>query len=139
MLQSARSRKIGAVVALVISWWAAYWLLSISHDFHPPSLSRFGLVAALFCALGGFTFFFAACLAFIGKKRKWSPWMCHMAGLLIVLPTLFFGFADTRSGVVTLVAMVPFFSGHVCGKLVHPELTDEEAYAPEPPLTLFPK
>jgi len=31
------------------------------------------------------------------------------------------------------------FTGYVCRKLVHPELTEDEAYAPEPPLTLFPK
>ena len=141
MFQSSGSRRIGTVVALVISWCAAYWLFSllpVRHD----AFFRVGFVCSVLCALGAFSVSWGVCLSYIAEWRKWSPRACHKSGISVLVPLAIlcalipherFLIAFDWTGCLLLV------SGYVCGRLAHPELTDEEAYAPEPPLTLFPK
>ena len=141
MMESARSRKIGVVAALVVSWMAVYWassLLPLKGDV----LFKIGFVSALLCALGGLTFFWGVLLSYVARWRKWSPRTCHIAGGWILAPlTLLYALIPQGHFLVVFnwsaVLWVP--AGYICGKLAHPELTDDEAYAPEPPLTLFPK
>ncbi|MGH9739590.1 MAG: hypothetical protein ACRD4X_13550 [Candidatus Acidiferrales bacterium] len=138
MFQSPRSRKIGAAAALVISWSALYWLFSLLPLRH-EILFRIGFLTAALCATGAFVASFAACLAYIGRKQGWSPRTCHMAGIWILIPGALVCASIPTSWAAFWIANLPVFTGYICGKLVHPELTDDEAYAPEPPLTLFPK
>lgn len=142
MMQSARSRKVGAIAALVVSWCALFWLFWIIPRVPHSVLSRLGCTAAFICVLGGFAFFFGVCLSYVARWRKWSPRKCHVAGISILIPLGIMCFFVPRAHVVPAfdwAACLWVVSGYICGKLAHPGLTDEEAYAPEPPLTLFPK
>jgi hypothetical protein len=139
VFQSPKSRKIGAVAALAISWCAMYWMFWILPDVPRSILPRLGGAAALLCVVAVFTFFFGVCLAYVGRKQEWSPKTCHLAGILICVPAAALYWAHPSQGLASIIVFQPWFAGHICGKLVHPELTDDEAYAPEPPLTLFPK
>jgi hypothetical protein len=141
MMESTRSRKVGACAAFVVSWMAVYWLASLM-PLKGDILFRIGFMAAVLCALGGLTFFWGVLLSYIGRWRKWSPRSCHFAGgsLLLPLAILYVLIPQGHFLVVfnwSATLWVP--AGYICGKLAHPELTDDEAYAPEPPLTLFPK
>jgi hypothetical protein len=141
MMESPRIRKIGAFAAVMISWWAFYWLISLLPLRHDV-LFRIGFVCAVSCALGGLAFFWGVLLSYVARWRKWSPRKCHIAGLSILIPLgILSPLVPTAHFVVIFdwAAGLALISGRICRKLAHPELTDEQAYAPEPPLTLFPK
>jgi len=141
MIVSARSRKIGVVVALVVSWVAVYWLFALLPQ-KGDIWFRTGFVSALLCALGGLAFFWSVLLSYIAHWREWSPRTCHLAGISIVIPlTLLYALLPRGDflAIFDWSATLWVFTGYICGKLAHPELTDDEAYAPEPPLTLFPR
>lgn len=141
MIEPSIWRKIAVVAGFLVSFWAAAWLFS--YPVRPPEiLPRLGFVSALVCALGSLVFCWAAFLAYVARKRSWSPKACHLAGLSIVIVVLALAyFADPRVERVSiaLVGCLPYATGYLCRKLAHPNLTDEEASAPEPPLSLFPK
>ncbi|MGA9883440.1 MAG: hypothetical protein WBQ34_06960 [Candidatus Acidiferrales bacterium] len=144
MFQSPRSRKVGTVAALVISWSAVYWLYSLLPPLKHDILFRIGFLSATMCALGGLTFFWGVLLSHIARHRKWSPRTCHKAGLSILVPFAGLCFAVSRDQFFVILEFegavcLATFVGYVCRKLAYPGLTDDEAYAPEPPLTLFPK
>lgn len=141
MMDSPRTRKIGAAAALAVSWLALYWLVALA-PLNRAILFRVGFACAALCAIGSVTFFWGVCLSYIARWRKWSPRQCHQAGISVVAPlALLCCFVEQARLLVILdwSALLMMGSGYVCGKLAHPELTDDQAYAPEPPLTLFPK
>jgi hypothetical protein len=141
MFQSPRTRKIGTAAALFISWWANYWLFSqlpLRHEV----FYRVGFVCAALCVLGALAFFWGVWLSYVARWRKWSARKCHVAGISVLLPMALLYYVIPGAHFVAVfnwAACLWVWSGYVCGKLAHPELTDDEAYAPEPPLTLFPK
>lgn len=143
MFQSSRSREVGSVAGFLISWLAVYWVLSQLPVRQHDAWFKTGFAAALFSVTAAFVFLFAVCLSYIGRQRHWSARTCHMAGIWILIPgalLCFMALSDrTRQWAAVWILNLPLLTGYICGKLVHPELTDDEAYAPEPPLMLFPK
>ncbi len=140
-MESPLSRKIGVAAALMISCSAVYWLFSLLPLRH-SILFRIGFANAVLCALGGLAFFWGALLSYIAKHREWSPRTCHKAGISILVPFTVLCFVVPRDQFLLAAdwaACLAIFAGYVCRKLAYPGLTDEEAHAPEPPLTLFPK
>ncbi len=132
--------KIGATAGLVCSLSALFWLVSWTArptDF----LSRLGWVSAGLCAEGAFVFLSAACFAHVARQRNWSAKRCHLSGFLIVVPgTLFLAGPHANFYLWwSFVCGLPPITGYICRKLAYPEMTDEEAFAPEAPLSLFPK
>lgn len=133
--------KIAVVSGFLVSFSATGWLFSLPVK-SPEILPRLGFVSALICALGSLVFCWAVSLAYVARKRSWSPKNCYLAGLSIVIVALALSyFADPRVQRLSLALMVflPNITGYLCRKLAYPELADEEATAPEPPLSLFPK
>jgi hypothetical protein len=141
MMESTRSRKIGACAALVVSWMAVYWLFSLL-PLKGDIVFRTGFVSAVLCALGGMACFWGVLLSYVARHRKWSPQTCHKAGISILVPFAVLCFIVPRDQFLPAAdwgAGLAIFAGHVCRKLAYPGMTDAEAHAPEPPLTLFPK
>ena len=105
-------------------------------------VDRTGYVCGVFCALGTIGLGWAAVVAYIGRKKDWSPRKCTLAGSLsfMALGTiLLLTIPRVSSGACTLVICSANTIGFACGKLAYPELTQEQLYALDPPLTLFPK
>jgi hypothetical protein len=133
------SRKVQVVAGFFVSFAGLFWLLSLPYKPH-EILPRLGFVAAMICAGGSLMFFCAASFAYAIRKRKWSPRSCRWAGLLFAVPAALLMFTSgqffSASGLLLCMMVL---TGPVCRRLAFPELTDEQAYAPEPPLSLFPK
>jgi hypothetical protein len=64
-----------------------------------------------------------------------------MAGLLFAIPGSLLFFLSNAPTSIAPAFLVPFMTlgGYLSRKLAYPELSDEEASALEPPLSLFPK
>ncbi|MGC2333710.1 MAG: hypothetical protein WA581_19820 [Candidatus Acidiferrales bacterium] len=124
--------RILVAVGTCVSFAAAFWLLSFTA--RPADT-----VPALICAFAVLVVCWAALLSDVARARHWSPRTRHLAGLSIAAPlvALFLFIAPPRSGVFDLVCMVPVITGFLCRKMAYPQLTEEEATAPEPPLSLF--
>jgi hypothetical protein len=135
-------KKLGVAAGLLLSFSALAWLLW-SPTRPPEILPRVGFVSALFCSLGVLVFCWALVLAHVARGRNWSPKKCHLSGVSILAAVLglsFFASSWSRNfGAVALVVQLPMITGYLCRKLTYPQLTEEEAHAPEPPLTLFPR
>jgi hypothetical protein len=133
------SRKVQVVTGFFVSFAGLFWLLSLPYKPH-EILPRLEFIAATICAAGSLIFFCAASFAYAIRKRKWSPRSCRWAGLLFAVPGAFLLFTSAQffsaGGVLIGLASL---TGYVCRRLAFPELTDEQAYAPEPPPSLFPK
>jgi hypothetical protein len=103
-------------------------------------LLRIGYVSAVFCALTVLSFCWAAFAADLAMKRNWSPRTCLRAGIPLSLFGFFSLLIDPRFWPLaclfgTINVSVAFFAR----RLAYPDMTDEEAAAPEPPLSLFQK
>jgi hypothetical protein len=140
MKEPSVSRKIAVIAGFFVSFAAALWLLSFQpHSF--DVIPRIGLVSAVLCSLAILVFCWSASVAYFARKRKWSPRACYMAGLSFVGPMVLLqllGHSQSRI-VMFLTTWSIFWPSYLTRKLAYPELTDEEAAAPEPPLSLFPK
>ena len=132
------SGTILVVLGLVASFGSLLWLLS----FQPHSwqiLAKLGLLSAIFCSLGMMVLCWGASVALLASWRNWSPRTCYLAGAFsLVLPAAFLMLLGGPRFSALLVAPLPL-AGLVCRKLAYPELTDEQARALEPPLSLFPR
>jgi hypothetical protein len=132
--------KNGVVAGLLVGASGMIWILSQ----HEPDdmLGRLGMACALFCLSAVFAASWAAIVAHVAHKRDWSPRSCNLAGMLSLLAVgslgLFLGNTPSRSAPFFLI-MLAWFGGYLTRKLAYPELTEEEANAPPPPLSLFPK
>jgi uncharacterized membrane protein len=133
------SRKVLVVAGFFVSFAGLFWVLSCPHK-SPEILPRLGFVAAMMSTGGAVMFFCAASFAYVVRKRKWSPRSCRWAGLLFGVPAAFLMLTSARFfSVGGLLICLMSFTGYICRRLAFPELTDEQAYAPEPPPSLFPK
>jgi len=135
--------KVLLVAGLCFSFGAGLWLLS-SIVRPGEILPRLGFVSALICAFAVLVFCWAALLSSVARKLRWPPRarIFYLAGLSIVAPFLalfLLAAPRTRLPVFNLVCVMPVITGYLCRKMTYPELTDEEATAPEPPLSFFPK
>jgi hypothetical protein len=143
MREPSRTVKSAVVAGLSISGLALRWLLSEPvHSMRFSLVDRTGYVCGVFCALGAMGLCWAAVLAYIGRKKDWSPRKCTLTGFLsfMALGTiLLLTIPRVSSGACILVVCSANTIGLACGKLAYPELTQEQLYAPDPPLILFPK
>ena len=140
MKEPSVTRKIATIAGILVSFFACLWLLCLPAYSHEV-LSRLGLLAALVGNLGILIYCWAWLLAYIGTKRKWSPRLCYTAGISFVIPSILLMFFANRpvGSLIGLFVTSLSVAGYVCRKLAYPEMSDEEATAPEPPLSLFSK
>ena len=135
--------KAAVVAGLSISGLALHWLLSDSVRSLRISLAeRIEYACGALCALSVMGLSWAAAVAYIGRKNNWSPRKCTLAASVsfIALGTmLLLTIPKVSSGACLLVILSANPIGYACGKLAYPELTQEQLYGPEPPLSLFPK
>ena len=133
-------QKIGVVAGLLVGATGLIWILSQAKP--PDVLGRLGMACALLGVSALFAASWAAIVAHVAHRRDWSPRRCNLAGALSMLAvaSLCFLFATPpfRSAAPFLLSLA-YFAGYVTCKLAYPELTLEEATAPAPPLSLFPK
>jgi hypothetical protein len=132
--------KLTALTGLAIGLIAACWLVSISSE--PRELiPRLGFVCAGICATACSVVSWAAIFAYIIRKMNWTPKSCVFAGLSLAVPGLLVFFSNSLHsfwlGILLVTSSTP--TTYLCRRLAFPELTDEQASAPPPPIRLFGK
>lgn len=131
--------RILMAVGTCVSFAAAFWLLSFTA--RPVEiLPRLGFASAVFCVFAVLVICWATLLSYVARARQWSRRVCYLAGISILAPVsvlFLFTAPRTRSGVFDLVALLPVITSFLCLRMTYPQLTFEEATAPEPPLSLF--
>ena len=133
-------QKVGVVAGLLAGASGLIWIMSL----HKPAdmIGRVGMACALLCVAAVFAASWGAIVAHVAQMRDWSPRSSYRASVfsLFVLGSLgfFLGNAPFRSAPGFLI-MLGYFGGYITCKLAFPEITLEEAMAPPPPLSLFPK
>jgi hypothetical protein len=131
--------KLAVFAGFFMSGGALYWLVA-----SPPRtreiLFRIGYVSAVFCALAVLSFCWAAFVADLALKRGWSPRTCIRAGVPLCILVILWGAVDSRFWLLApLVGLINILAGFFARRIAYPNLTHEEAAAPEPPLSLFQK
>jgi hypothetical protein len=139
MKEPSIGTKLVVASGFFMSAGALYWLVA-----SPPRprelLFRIGYVSAVFCAVAVLSFCWAAFVADLALKRGWSPRTCIKAGVPLCILVLVWGFVDSRFWLlVPLVGLINLLAGFFARRIAYPNLTDEEAAAPESPLSLFQK
>jgi len=130
--------KFAVAAGFFMSGAALYWLVT-----SPPKprelLFRIGYVSAVFCVLAVLNFCWAAFVADLALRRDWSPRTCLRAGIPLGIAMLVWGTVDSRFWLLAPLVGLNNLAGFFARRLAYPDLTDEEAAAPEPPLSLFQK
>ncbi|MFY9730931.1 MAG: hypothetical protein WB723_03825 [Candidatus Acidiferrales bacterium] len=130
--------KFAVALGFFMSGAALYWLVT-----PPPKprelLFRIGYVSTVFCVLAVLSFCWAAFVADLALKRDWSPRTCLRAGIPLGIAMLVWGAVDSRFWLLAPLAGLTNLAGFFARRIAYPDLTDEEAAAPEPPLSLFQK
>jgi len=139
MKEPSIGTKLVVASGFFMSAGALYWLVA-----SPPRprelLFRIGYVSAVFCAVAVLSFCWAAFVADLALKRGWSPRTCIKAGVPLCILVLVWGLVDSRFWLlVPLVGLINLLAGFFARRIAYPNLTDEEAAAPESPLSLFQK
>ena len=139
MKEPSVTRKIVTIAGTLVSFFACLWLFSLPAPSH-EILPRLGFLAAAVGNLGILIYCWSAMLAYIATRRKWSPRVCNMAGISYLLPAILLFCLATRAAYLPGLLVMPMtMAGYLCRRFAYPEMSEEEANAPEPPLTLFPK
>jgi hypothetical protein len=131
--------KLAVFAGFLMSGGALYWLVA-----SPPRpreiLFRIGYVSAVYCALAVLSFCWAAFVADLALKRGWSPRTCIRAGVPLCILVILWGAVDSRFWLLApLVGLINILAGFFARRIAYPNLTYEEAAAPETPLSLFQK
>ena len=132
--------KVFAIAGFFVSFFGFFWLASLPVGSY-GILWRLGFMAAVLCALGSVAFSWAVIAAFVARERDWSPQTCMKAGWPLIPLALIVCVAGSEfwRAAVALLAANAVFVGFLCRRFAYPHVTDEEAAAPEPPLSLFQK
>jgi hypothetical protein len=133
MKAPSTGRVIGIAAGLCVSFWASFSLLSfISHT--SGVMNRVGLLCAFLCSFGLRVFFWAAGSACVIYMREWSYRACRYVGFAFLLPgsTMFLSHGRALS-IANFLTMQIVVSGYICRRIAFPKMSDEEAFAPEPP------
>jgi hypothetical protein len=130
---------VAAISGFGLSLGACYWLTTLPRAERSTLAARSGYVCAFCCALGVGILCWGVILGYVGRRRKWSPKACRLAGLTFLLPLVLIFGAHGYYMQVMACAGLWMSVGSVCQKLVYPHAASDELYAVEPPLTLFPK
>jgi hypothetical protein len=136
MQELTLARKVQVLAGFFVSLAALFWLLSLPHRPH-DILSRLGFTCAVFCALGALIFSWAALFAHLIHRMKWSARACKWAGLVFLIPAIPFYIVGERWA--PLLACSFTAASYICRRIDFPEVSDDEAFGPEPPLSLFSK
>jgi hypothetical protein len=139
MSEPSLGRKIQVLAGFVISFAGLFWLISGPQK--PPGVvPRTGYACAIFCTFGCALLCWAAAYAYLVKKLNWSPRSCRWAGLSFVVPTLLLVLATGQSSSYgPLLFSQMALGAYLCRRFAFPNITDEQAFGPEVPLSLFPK
>ena len=139
MKKSSIGVKFAIAAGFFMSGGALYWLVTSPPKPH-ELLFRIGYVSTVFCVLAVLSFCWAALVADLALKRGWSPRTCIRAGVPLSILVLVWGAVDSRFWLLApLVGLINILAGFFARRIAYPDLTDEEAAAPEPPLSLFHK
>ncbi len=134
MVEATLTRKVQVLAGFVVSFAALFWLMSLPYRSHDV-LPRLGFLCAAVCVLGALIFFWAALFAYLIYRMKWSPRACRWAGLVFLIPAIPFYIVGGRWAPL-LLSSFPI-AAHICRRITFPEVSDEKAFGPEPPLSLF--
>jgi hypothetical protein len=139
MMKPSLFLKVFMAIGFFVSLFAFFWLASVPIKSYQV-VGRFGYTAAVFCALGSLTFSCAALSSFFVRERNWSPKTSMRAGLPLITLALIAWAADPDLWpAAMLLATSSTMAGFLCRRLAYPEVTDDQATAPEPPISLFQK
>jgi len=128
--------KVFMAIGFFVSLFAFFWLASVPMPHR--IIGRLGYTAAIFGALGSLTFACAALASFLVREKHWSPRTSMRAGLPLIILALIAWAADPNLWhAAMLLATSSTMAGFLCRRLAYPEVTDDEATAPDPPLSLF--
>jgi hypothetical protein len=139
MSRSELTRTVGAIAALIVSYAAAFWMLTLrSHNLSLPS--RLGWVCALFCVLGVGVFFWTTILAAVARRRQWTQRNCQYMALLTIIPgsVLFFA-AGANLRALNPVLYQAVCTGLLVRKFVFPNADENGPFDSETQPTLLPK
>lgn len=132
-------RVIGVAAGFCVSFGATFWLLSINSQILSTA-NRIGLISALVCTLGATLFFWAVGFAYVVHELNWSHIACRYTGLAFLIPGSLLILSNPRPMSVTgLLLGQGVLASYLARRIAFPELSDEEAAAPEPRPTMFPK
>jgi hypothetical protein len=139
MTRSEWTQTLGSIVALVVSYAAAFWLLTITpHDLTPTH--RLGWIAALYCTMGVGVFFWARILALAAKKRSWTLRNCRYIPLMTIIPgCVLFLAGGLNFSTFNLLLYQSLFTGALLRKFAFPNADALGPFEREVPPTLFPK
>jgi hypothetical protein len=139
MSRSEWTQTLGSIAALVVSYAAAFWLLTLTpHDLSP--LNRLGWMAALLCAMGVGVLFWAKILALAARKRNWTVRDCRYIPLLTIIPGCILFLASGVSwNTINPILYQAGFTGVLLRKFVFPNADAMGPFEREVPPTLFPK
>lgn len=132
--------KFRALVELVVTAWVFAWLLALPVPRVFSTRLYFALAVSI--AAGLLIFCWDVFIASVARKQDSMPKTCYLlGGAVVIVPAVIWSlFHDplfsTRGYVLFGVASI---LGFICRKLAYPQLTEEQANACEPPMTLFPK
>jgi hypothetical protein len=137
MLKSSTFLKVFMAIGFFVSLFAFFWLASVPARSY-QIFGRLGYTAAVFCALGSLTFTCAALASFLVRERHWSPRTSMRAGLPLIILALIAWAADPDLWrAAMLLATSSTMAGFLCRRLAYPDVTDDQATAPDPPPSLF--
>lgn len=143
MKEPSIHEKLATLIGFVGSAGGFVWLVVLPNK--PPLsdlISRLGLIAALFSCLWMATLCWAACFAYISKRRNWSSQGCRFAGIPFWIAAVLFFFLGKGQSFFTagsLLFIQALFASDFARRFAFPEITAEQAATPPPPITLFPK
>jgi hypothetical protein len=133
------SRTLGSIAAVLVSYAAAFWLLTLSRQGF-NTLGRIGWLSAVYCAMGVGVFFWAKILAPVAKKRFWSQRGCQYAALMVMIPgCILFVARPSILHTGNLLILQSLFTGLLLTKFVYPNFYKSGPFDREPAITPFPK
>lgn len=137
MNKSSIARQIGDAFFLLLACSGIVWIASQNVKYFDVP-SRVGFVSAAFCITGALAFCWARIGAYFIRKWDLPPRVSFRVGSVLTISGALFWFKGDRFGFLgQMLIFAGLSAGFICRRLAFPDLTDEQASAPEPPLSLF--
>jgi len=139
MSRSELGGILGSIAAVVVSYAAMLWLLTLRAR-GLDLAGRIGWACAAVCAMGAGAFFWAKILALVAKKRDWSRRDCRLMPFWTFIPgsVLFFA-VGLHWFAVYFVIYEEMFISALLTKWMFPDADTLGPFEREVPPTLFPK
>ena len=139
MKAPSTGRVIGVAAGVCVSLWALFWLLSVPAGTFDVG-DRLGFMCAVACADAALGFLWALGFAYIVRTQNWSYRACRLAGICLLVPGSLLFLNHGRALLIANFLLLQIsVTSYLCRRIAFPEMSDEEAAAPEPPPTMFPK